>query len=151
LVKPVSRDALRDAVRKHLNPGYAVSSQVLVIDDERQTLELVQEVLQGAGLTVILARTGEEGLKALAASHPDAVILDLLMPGMDGFEVLRRIRANPQLRQSPVFILTAKDLTIEEKNWLGTQATGLLQKGPHWRRELVEEVRRALVRSGRSQ
>ena len=151
LVKPVSREALREAVRKYLKVGRATSSQVLVIDDEPQTLELVQEVLQGVGFTTVLARTGEEGLNALATTQPDAVILDLLMPGMDGFEALRRIRADPQLCQSPVFILTAKYLSIEEKNWLGAQATRLLQKEPHYSRELVEEVRRALARSGRSQ
>ncbi len=83
-------------------------AKVIVIDDEEDVVFLMKRILEKAGYTVISANDGEEGLKKIKEEKPDLVILDLMMPGIDGYEVLQRIRADPEISRIPVIIVSVK-------------------------------------------
>ncbi len=89
-------------------------AQVLCIDDEPELIALVKQVLKNENIQVIGAANGPEGLNTLRQQLPDAVILDIMMPGMDGWEVYRQIRADDNLKHLPVVILTARNSLFEE-------------------------------------
>ncbi|MHB9024990.1 MAG: response regulator transcription factor [Armatimonadota bacterium] len=82
--------------------------KILAVDDERHIVRLIQVNLERAGYQVVTAFDGREALKKIEEEHPDMVILDVMMPYMDGFETLKQIRANPSIRDLPVIMLTAK-------------------------------------------
>jgi len=82
--------------------------KILAVDDEKHIVRLVQVNLQRAGYEVVTANDGREALEKVATERPDLVVLDVMMPYMDGFEVLRNLRANPETRELPVIMLTAK-------------------------------------------
>jgi CheY-like chemotaxis protein len=86
----------------------AMSGLVLVVDDNDDNLRIIQEILRTRGFTVRLARDGASALRALGEEKPDVVLLDVMMPEMDGIQVLDRIRANPQFASLPVILVTAK-------------------------------------------
>jgi hypothetical protein len=144
LIKPVSKKALIEAIRRHVRSRLEGSRRILVIDDETETLQLVSEVLKSAEYLPLLAASGREALDILSRTSVDAILLDLLMPEMDGFEVLHRIKADPGLREIPVFILTAKDLDENEMVALRTHVDALYFKGTPWRQELLAHLQKAV-------
>jgi len=85
-----------------------VPKKILVVDDEKHIVRLVQANLDRAGYTVVTANDGKEALQKVADENPDLVVLDVMMPYMDGFEVLQNLRRNPSTRDIPVIMLTAK-------------------------------------------
>jgi CheY-like chemotaxis protein len=93
------------------------NKKVLLIDDDEYICQVVQTCLQMFGnWQTEIARSGEEGLSSIAAAKPDAILLDMLMPSMDGFAVLKKLQADPQLADIPVVLLTARvDLTESQK------------------------------------
>jgi len=82
--------------------------KILAVDDERHIVRLIQVNLERAGYQVITAYDGREALKKIEEEHPDLVVLDVMMPYMNGLEALKQIRANPKTRNLPVIMLTAK-------------------------------------------
>jgi CheY-like chemotaxis protein len=80
----------------------------------------------------------------VAASLPDLIILDLIMPGVSGFELLAEWRGTSRTADLPVFVLTSKDLTTEEKNYIGTNASVLFQKQQPWQKALLRQLQRTL-------
>ena len=82
--------------------------KILAVDDERHIVRLVQVNLERAGYQVVTAFDGKEALEKVEAENPDLVVLDVMMPYMDGFEVLQQLRKNPATRELPVIMLTAK-------------------------------------------
>src|SRR3990172_11803439 len=82
--------------------------KILVVDDERHIVRLIQVNLERAGYQVVTAFDGRDALKKVEAEKPDLVVLDVMMPHLDGFEVLKRLQANPATREIPVVMLTAK-------------------------------------------
>jgi signal transduction histidine kinase/CheY-like chemotaxis protein len=127
LVKPVGKDQLLAALyraaavpeRKHT---------VLAIDDDPLAIELVRASLEPEGWTVLGAATGQEGLALIREQQPSAVLLDLLMPGMDGFEVVEALRADPDTKSVPVVILTSKSMTQQDKERLQGRITYAARK-----------------------
>ncbi len=148
LVKPVSKRSFLEALARHIRWPEKGSPRVLVVDDELESLQLVAEILRSDRYTPITATSGEQALELLSKGDADAVVLDLLMPEMDGFEVVKRIRADPKFRKIPVFVLTAKDLTSEDLDLLGNQVDALFSKAGPWRHALLSRIRKA-VGSGR--
>ncbi|HZQ91322.1 MAG TPA: response regulator [Terriglobales bacterium] len=148
LVKPVPRDVLLNSIRKHTARS-TPAQRVLVVDDNPADLQLVGEALTSAGYAVSSAHDGAAALAMLEKSRPDFVLLDLIMPGMDGFQVLQRIRQNPDLCELPVFVLTGKDLTRAEMDVLRRDAEGCFQKGENWKSDLIARLR-TLAASDRS-
>ena len=88
--------------------GIGMAKKILAVDDERHIVRLIQVNLERAGYEVVTAYDGKEALKKIADERPDMVILDVMMPVMDGLETLKQIRANPLTRQLKVIMLTAK-------------------------------------------
>ncbi len=127
LVKPVGKEQLLAALyratampeRKHT---------VVAIDDDPLAIELVRASLEPEGWTVLGAATGQEGLALIRERQPSAVLLDLLMPGMDGFEVVEALRAEPDTKSVPVVILTSKSMTQQDKERLQGRITYVARK-----------------------
>ena len=82
--------------------------KILAVDDERHIVRLIQVNLERSGYQVVTAFDGAEALKKVEAERPDLIVLDVMMPKMDGFEVLKRLQANPETRDIPIIMLTAK-------------------------------------------
>jgi CheY-like chemotaxis protein len=144
LLKPVDKEVLLEAVRRYIGPGSNGPATVLVVDDEADTRELLKEMLESDHYITVLAANGKEALEALAQGSVSAVLLDLVMPEMDGFELLLRMKEDFALRNIPVLVLTAKDLTDEEIEMLHHETIGLLKKGGEWKKQLLGDLRRAV-------
>jgi PAS domain S-box-containing protein len=144
LVKPVDKQLLLETVRRYIGPGSNGPAKVLVVDDESDTRELLKETLESGGFIPVLAANGKEALDALARLSVDAVLLDLMMPEMDGFELLLRMKEDSGLRHIPVLVLTAKDLTDREVEMLRRETIGLFQKDREWKEQLLADLRRAV-------
>jgi len=112
------------------------STSIVVIEDDRASLELLTAYLSGAELTVLTARDGESGLAAVRRSRPSAVLLDIRMPGMDGWEVLRSLKADPATADIPVVVVSIVD---ERARGAALGAAGYLVK-PVSRDDLVREL-----------
>ena len=123
--------------------------KVLVVDDEQSSRDLLQEVLGGAGYLPILNSSGREALETLAKTHVSAVIVDLMMPGMNGFEFIFRIKEHPELQDLPLVVLTAKDLTGQDVDVLRRDTKAVLLKGATWREQLVSQLRALVHASGK--
>ncbi len=145
LVKPVKREELLRAMSKHVAPRVNGPRRILVIDDQPESLSIVSEILEAGGYAPILAPTGILGLEMLESNRVEGIILDLIMPEMDGFEVLRRIKANPAIKSTPVFVLTAKDLTESELKALRADVEGLFVKGRPWTDDLIQELQHVIA------
>jgi DNA-binding response OmpR family regulator len=120
----------------------AKSGQVLVVDDDPDILDLVCTLVERAELTPVKARNGEEGLRQFFDQRPDLVILDIAMPGMDGFKTLERIR---DLSDVPVLMLTAKDRELDKVRGLRSGADDYVTK-PFGRQELIARIEMLLRR-----
>lgn len=119
--------------------------RILIIEDETNILELVAYNLEKEGWLVSRATTGEEGWEKVQNEHPDLVLLDLMLPGIDGMEVCRRIRQNKLTRDVPIIILTAKAEEADRVLGLESGADDYVTK-PFSPRELVARVRAVLRR-----
>ncbi len=144
LVKPVDRVVLLETVRRYVGPGSNGPAKVLVVDDEAGTRELLKEILESDGYIPVLAVNGREALEALGQISVSAILLDLMMPEMDGFELLLRVKEDPGLRNIPVLVLTAKDLTDNEIEMLRRETLGLFLKDHEWKKQLLADLRRAV-------
>ncbi len=144
MTKPINRDRLVSVLRRHQHtdePG-----QVLVVEDEPNIRQMVRRVLEKEGWTVREAENGRTGLQAVAECKPAVILLDLMMPIMNGFDFIREMRKNRDWAGIPVVILTAKDLTAEDRQQLRGNVESVLQKGDYSREQLLNEVRQ-LVKS----
>ena len=144
LTKPVDRDELLAAIGKTSEAG----ANVLVIEDDEDTRGMLFRVLNRAGFKVTEAANGEEGLAELQHSCPDIILLDLMMPVMDGFDFLLQMRGREDMGEIPVVVVTAKDLTDEEHDFLSGRVENVLQKGAYTRDQLLGLVRMALAELG---
>ena len=147
LVKPVSRQALVSAVDALTNGrAFAAPLTVLVIDDDPLAVSLMESILEPEGITVAGALEGESGLRAARDNRPDLIILDLLMPEMDGFQVLEQLQADAATKDVPVVVLTSKTIEPAERERLSKQVAHLARKASFNRSEFVELVRRHSAR-----
>ena len=149
LVKPIDRQDLLRTVRKHVGPGRGAGSRcILVVDDDVETVALLRETLEASGYAVLQAFDGAQALDQLSRFPVDAMILDLMMPVLDGFEVLRCLRDDPSPHRIPVFVLTGKGLTSAESKTLERQIEALFRKSEAWKEDLLREIRNAVRWSG---
>jgi len=115
---------------------------VLVVDDTEEARRLIRRILQAQGnYTIMEAVNGRQAIEMACKELPDLVILDLMMPELDGFEVLDALKADPNTAPIPVIVVTAKELTPDEKRRLDGQISSLMQKGEFMSDELLEEVK----------
>jgi two-component system, OmpR family, alkaline phosphatase synthesis response regulator PhoP len=124
-----------------------VSASILVVDDEPNIVLSVEFLLKQAGFRVRTVSNGEAALAAIAQEPPDLVLLDVMIPGRDGYAVCQEIRNNPAWRDMRIIMLTAKGGDIQREKGLSLGADEYVTK-PFSTRELVERVRRMLDRRG---
>jgi CheY-like chemotaxis protein len=126
LEKPVERERLLDVLRDLTRPR--ALHRILVVDDEEISRYVLRQHLAGNEHQVVEAGSGAEALRRARDDRPDIVCLDLGMPDLDGFEVLRRLKADPDTSAIPVVVVTARELTIGERELLDEMAAGVLSK-----------------------
>ncbi|MGO1541111.1 MAG: response regulator [Luteimonas sp.] len=143
LVKPIQGDGLAQTVRKHLGT-HPAAQPILVIDDDATTRTMLRRQLARQGWRVVEAADGVEGLACVEEVSPALVLLDLMMPRMDGFAFLDALRGKEGAGDIPVIVLTAKELTRAEQQELSSRASMVFAKGRYSGGELEGEVRRAL-------
>lgn len=146
LVKPVDRKTLLGAVERCIarREGCGPVGPILVVEDDSATREMIVELLSAKGYAVSSAADGVAARAQVAASLPDLVILDLMLPKVSGFELLAEWRADARTTAIPIFVLTSKDLTNQEKNYLREHAQSLFRKQESWQEELVRQLQRAV-------
>lgn len=139
----VEQEAPEDGLLAALNHVTADRYQrIAIVDDHPQVRQLIRRILQAQGEYVLFeAEDGRKGIKLIRDERPDLVILDLMMPELDGFGVLDEMKGDPELASIPVVVVTAKELTSQEKDRLSGQIDTLMQKGDFMSEELMEEVR----------
>ncbi len=147
LLKPPDRDALIGALRRVAAPP----CRLLVADDDPLVPDLIRQLLEDLGCEIEAADDGRAALAMLAKRRPDVLLLDLLMPNLDGFGVLEQLAQNPALAGLPVIVLTAKTLTSDERALLQRRVLAIIEKRGLDRATLLEEVRRALPACGGAQ
>jgi len=122
----------------------AVSRRVLCIEDDPEMIELIQYVLERKGFEVLGAVGGQEGLAAVRREKPDLVLLDLMMPDIDGWEVYRQMKADRELQRIPVIVVTAKAQDIDKVLGLYVAKVDDYVTKPFGLSDLVESVERVL-------
>lgn len=135
-------------LRPQSDPSKPPKATLLVVDDEPQNVSLMVDVFAHSGYRALGARNGAEALELARAERPAAILLDLIMPGMDGFEVLRQLRADGELRHTPVMVITAMHVDEAQREFLVHNAQSVLQKGRFWIEDLLNEVERILAARG---
>jgi Amt family ammonium transporter len=142
LTKPIDRGQLLAAIERHRKQENGV---VLVVEDDAPTRELLQRMLMNEGWQVEQAENGKVALMSLMNRRPNLIVLDLMMPEIDGFQLVELLRANPDWRTIPVIIITAIDLTPSERLQLHGYVERVLQKGAYQRDELLRDVRELIA------
>jgi CheY-like chemotaxis protein len=118
---------------------------VLLVEDDEGTRHVIRRTLAKQGWTVAEAENGRIALEEVARHLPQLIVLDLMMPEMDGFEFLREFRENEAWRSIPVVVLTSKDLGSEERARLNGDVDKILQKGAYSREALLREVKKVVA------
>ncbi|MBI2193845.1 MAG: response regulator [Planctomycetes bacterium] len=148
LIKPVERERLLGAVRKHSGSGCRAA--LLVVEDDRLTREMMAETLERDGWPVQTAENGRVAIECVRRKAPSLILLDLMMPEMDGFQFLEKLRKEEMWRSIPVIVVTGKDITAEERLRLSGFVEKVLPKGAASRPELMQEVRDLVVKHAKS-
>ncbi len=119
-------------------------TKIMVVDDEPDLLEVVKLILESDGYQVVTAGSGQEALDRLEKEKPELVLLDIIMPKMDGWEVFSRIKSNPKTTDIPVIMLTAKDQRIDKLIGLHVVRVDDYITKPFGRSELLERIKHVL-------
>jgi threonine synthase len=115
--------------------------QIMIVEDNPEAARLLRRILQTHGeFQINEAHTGTEGLNMIRATRPDLILLDLMMPDMDGFAVIDELKADAKLKDIPVIVITAKELNLKDRERLQGQIQMLLQKGAFMDEDLLEEI-----------
>jgi len=136
LTKPIDRERLVKVLTQHRR-----DLPVLVVDDDAGLRQLLRRMLEPEGFTVVEAENGRVALERLADVQPSVILLDLMMPEMDGFEFVAEFRRHEAWRAIPIVVVTAKDLSQDDRERLNGHVQKILQKGTHDRDQLLAEVR----------
>ena len=144
LQKPVTREALLRVIRTHTRP------KVLVVEDSALDRQLLVGCLESEGIEFRTAVNGREALEVLTGFSPDLILLDLLLPEMDGLAFLEQLRRDPRHERLPVFIVTAKELTLEELQLLRRQSQAIFRKIGDIAAELKRLIHKTVIAEPRN-
>jgi signal transduction histidine kinase/CheY-like chemotaxis protein len=139
LTKPVDRNQLVALLRKHAR-GHTPSGRVLLVEDEPVSRQMLARLMQKEGWAVTEAENGRVALERLAAERPGLILLDLMMPVLDGFEFVNEMRKIEANRSIPIIVVTAMDLTPEDHRRLSGHVEAILRKGGRSANELLREI-----------
>ncbi len=143
LTKPIERDQLVSMLRKHARRSEG--RRAMVLEDDPPTRAILRRTLEGEGWTVVEAENGRVGLELLMTGTPDLVLLDLMMPEMDGFDFLDEFRADSSHSAIPVVVITARDLTDDDLRRLNGGVEHVVRKSGSGPQDLLEQVRGLLA------
>jgi CheY-like chemotaxis protein len=146
LTKPVDRDKLRQLARQYAMPSGG--GHALVVDDDAGIRSLFRRALSDDGWTVDEAENGAIALDLVNDRRPDLVLLDLMMPVMDGFEFVMHFRKREGCMATPIIVVTAKDLGRDEREQLLGGVERIVEKGALTRQQLLTQVRELVSRHG---
>jgi len=118
--------------------------RILFIEDERTLQKTFKDLLEKESFEMISAFDGKEGLSLIKTEKPDLILLDLILPGVDGFEVLKRIKVDEEIKEIPVIILTNLEDTVDINRALELGATTYLVKANYSPKEVLEKIKKAL-------
>jgi len=145
LTKPVDRNQLHNTLARYYTPDESCS--VLLVEDDLATREVMARTLEKSEWQVNEASNGREALDQLAREKPRLILLDLMMPVMDGFDFLLEMRANAEWQDIPVIVLTAKDLTDEDRRILSGRVEQIIEKGARAHDQVVELIHQVVDRA----
>ncbi|TNJ62485.1 response regulator [Paenibacillus hemerocallicola] len=140
LTKPLSRDRLIEVMEKYI--GSRTDHSVLVIEDDATTSELMTKMLHKEGYSVAQAQNGRIALECMSREAPNLILLDLMMPEMDGFQFVAELRKHEAWSAIPIVVVTAKSITSEDRLRLNGYVKSVIQKGSFDHKSLLSEVRR---------
>lgn len=152
LIKPIDHDELIKTLRNIERENGIKINRVLVVDDNPADVELIATFLDDPridGKTIYKAYGGADGVKLARKHRPELIVLDLMMPDMDGFEVIKRLRRSRTTKDIPILIVTGKELSKEEQEFLRKNIQHIMIKGKFTREELLERIKETLERVGK--
>ncbi len=117
-----------------------MAKRILVIEDHEENRRIMQDLLASAGYEILEAVTGEEGVAMADTQRPDLILMDIQLPGLDGYEATRRIKGNPALRQIPIIAVTSYALSGDDLKAMDAGCDGYVAK-PFSPRELLAKIR----------
>ena len=144
LTKPVDKHVLVSVLKRYLPQNTSDPLNILIVEDDPNTQELLQRTSKREGWHVQVANNGLEGLEKLKQQIPHLILLDLMMPVMDGVQFLHEIRQTESWKEIPVIVVTAKEMTEEERQEINAQAQRIVHKGDYATHELVSQIRHIL-------
>lgn len=139
ITKPVDKNQILRVVKRYR--CQSAPCPILLVEDDTSTRQMMRDMLETDGWQIHEAEHGRAGLEALENLQPELIMLDLMMPHMNGFEFLKKLRENEGWRSIPVVVITAMDLTLEAQNELELSVKHIIQKGSYSQNELLEEIR----------
>ena len=142
LVKPIDRKTLLASLQSLKLPSRDGSPRILVVDDDPQTVRLLSTVLTNDGYEVLKVYGGSEAIETAISQSPDLIILDMMMPQVDGFQVVRHLTGDPRTCDIPIIICTALDLTDEDRDRLNGQIQSVIPKTGNVKEELLATIKR---------
>jgi PAS domain S-box-containing protein len=145
MLKPIERGNFVTVLRKYCSLN--MPPTILVVEDDPTTRDLLRSSLEREDFAVIEACDGVAGLEMLASIRPALILLDLMMPKLDGFEFARHVRSHPEWRDIPIVVMTAKNITPEDRHRLDGLVSRILQKGAYGREELLAEISSRILRA----
>ncbi len=146
LLKPLDSVAVRETLDRVIARNKHHPKQILLIDDDPNVADMLRQFLPESDFSLKFAPDGLAGLQSIETQRPDLLLLDLLMPNLDGFGVIERLRAKSQTRDLPIIVISAKELTAGETSHLKETVTTVMKKQGFEGEKLVEEINRVLRR-----
>jgi len=140
LLKPLDPAAVLDALNRVIVNTNRGQKHVLVVDDDPNIAEMLRQFLPESDFTLVSALDGVAGLDAVEENRPDIILLDIVMPRLDGFGVIESLRANPDTRDLPIIVISAKELTADEAQKLTETVTLVMKKQDFRGEKLVDEI-----------
>jgi len=148
LLKPLDPIAVRNTLRRVTGAKTAQARRVLLIEDDANIADLLRQFLPESEFILDSAMDGIAGLKAVETNQPDIILLDIIMPRLDGFGVIERLRANPKTHNLPIIVISAKELTSEESSRLKDSVSLVMKKQGFQGDNLVNEINKTLHQQG---
>jgi signal transduction histidine kinase/CheY-like chemotaxis protein/HAMP domain-containing protein len=143
LVKPIDKDQLisiLDKLEISLQPQNN-KPNILIIDDNHDDIKLMESILSSEGFGVLNADNGSDGIKKAIKAKPDLIILDLIMPKVSGFDVIKSLQDHPEARKIPIIISSIKELTAEDRERLNSKVKSIVQKGEDAKTHILEAIK----------
>jgi CheY-like chemotaxis protein len=145
MLKPIERASFVAILRKY--GALSAPPTVLVVEDDATTRDMLRTSLEREQFAVIEAHDGVQGLEMLASVRPSLILLDLMMPKLNGFEFTKHVREHPEWKDIPIIVMTAKNITTEDRKRLDGHVSRILQKGACSRDELLAEIGARIART----